>query len=111
VALFEHSRAWNCSNVSGDGPPIVLQQPECGVDMPHTTTSSTFDPAAIERDGIFQIEGGLFLSGLVGQYIAVHIECVKEAKKCEMVEVRLLRIKPYPEIGPITLTDPMNIIE
>jgi hypothetical protein len=86
-------------------------QPECGVDMPHTTTSSSFDPAAIERDGIFQIDGGLFRNGLVARCIAVHIECLKETKQCQMVEVRLLRIKPYPEIGPITITDPMNIVE
>src|ERR1700730_41686 len=86
-------------------------QPECGVDMPHTTTSSSFDPAVIERDGIFLIEGGLFRNGLVARCIAVHIECLKETKQCQMVEVRLLRVKPYPEIGPITVTDPMNVIE
>ena len=35
----------------------------------------------------------------------------KKMNQCEMVEVQILILGPYPEIGPINLTDPMRIVE
>ena len=84
-------------------------EPPCGVDMPHTTADSSFDPATIEKSGIFLIEGGLYRQATIATCIAVHIDCSKETSLCQMVEVRILKLGPYPEIGPITLTDPMRI--
>jgi hypothetical protein len=86
-------------------------EPECGVDMPHTTMGLSFDPATIEKFGSFDIDGGLYRQGLIARCIAVHIDCSKEANQCRMVEVGILKLGPYPEIGPITLTDPMRIVE
>jgi hypothetical protein len=85
-------------------------EPKCGVDMPHTTGSLSFDSTTIERNGAFLIEGGLYRKGEVGTCSAVHIECLKKMNQCDMVEVRILKLGPYPEIGPINLTDPMRIV-
>jgi hypothetical protein len=37
-------------------------------------------------------------------------ECLKKMNQCDMIEVRILKLGPYPEIGPINLTDPMRIV-
>ena len=79
--------------------------------MPHTTGSLSFDPATFEISGAFLIEGGLYREGELGTCMAVHIECHKKINQCEMVEVPILKLGPYPEIGPINLTDPMRIVE
>jgi len=91
--------------------PVLAAEPEpkCGVDMPHTTGSLSFDPTTIEKTGAFLIEGGLYREGEVGTCVAVHIECLKKMNQCDMVEVMILKLGPYPEIGPINLTDPMRI--
>jgi hypothetical protein len=98
--------------------PIILMvapvlaagpEPKCGVDMPHTTASLSFDPTKMEKTGAFLIEGGLYREGEVGTCVAVHIECLKKMNQCDMVEVMILKLGPYPEIGPINLTDPMRI--
>jgi len=98
--------------------PIILMaapvwaaelEPKCGVDMPHTTGSLSFDPTTMEKTGAFLIEGGLYREGEVGTCVAVHIECLKNMNQCDMVEVMILKLGPYPEIGPINLTDPMRI--
>jgi hypothetical protein len=86
-------------------------EPKCGVDMPHTTGSLSFDPTTFEKTGAFLIEGGLYREGEVGTCVAVHIECHKKMNQCDMIEVMILKLGPYPEIGPITLTDPMRIGE
>jgi hypothetical protein len=93
--------------------PALATEPEpmCGVDMPHTTGSASFDPATVEKSGAFLIEGGLYREGQIGTCAAVHIECLKNTNQCEMVEVDILKLGPYPEIGPITLTNPMRIGE
>jgi hypothetical protein len=85
-------------------------EPKCGVAMPHTTGSLSFDSMTIERNGAFLIEGGLYREGEVGTCLAVHIECLKKMNQCDMVEVRILKLGPYPEIGPINLTDPMRVV-
>ena len=48
--------------------PVLAAEPEpkCGVDMPHTTGSLSFDPMTIEKTGAFLIEGGLYREGEVG---------------------------------------------
>ena len=84
-------------------------EPKCGVDMPHTTGSLSFDSKTMEISGAFVIEGGLYREGEVGTCVAVHIECLKKMNQCDMVEVQILKLGPYPEIGPINLTDPMRI--
>ena len=84
-------------------------EPKCGVDMPHTTGTLSFDPSTMEETGAFLIEGGLYQEGEVGTCMAVHIECHKNLHQCEMVEVLILKLGPYPEIGPINLTGPMRI--
>jgi hypothetical protein len=91
--------------------PVLAAEPEpkCGVDMPHTTGSLSFDPTTIEKTGAFLIEGGLYREGEVGTCVAVHIECLKKMNQCDMVEVLILKLGPYPEIGPINLADPMRI--
>jgi hypothetical protein len=76
--------------------------------MPRTTTSSGFNPTDIEN-GAFQVDGGLIAHNGSPLCVAVHIECVKETKQCQMVEVHLMRIKPFPEIGPIFINNPMQI--
>jgi hypothetical protein len=93
--------------------PVLAAEPEpkCGVDMPHTTGSASFDPTTFEKSGAFLIEGGLYREGEVGTCVAIHIECLKNTNQCEMVEVQMLKLGPYPEIGPITLTNPMRIGE
>jgi hypothetical protein len=83
-------------------------EPKCGVDMPHTTGNLSFDPTTIEESGVFLIEGGLYQEGEVGTCVAVHIECLKKMNQCDMVEVSILKVV-YPEIGPITLKNPMRI--
>jgi hypothetical protein len=88
-----------------DGP-----EPECGVGMPHTTGTLSFDPATIEVSKVFLIEGGLVHNG-TALCIAVSIQCFRETNICEMIEVPLLRIMSHSEIGPITLSDPMHIVE
>jgi hypothetical protein len=85
-------------------------EPKCGVDMPHTTGSLSFDPTTIEESGVFLIEGGLYREGEVGTCLAVHVECLKKMNQCDMVEVAILKVGPYPEIGPITLADPMRVV-
>ena len=47
--------------------------------------------------------------GEVGTCVAVHIECLKKMNQCDMVEVTILKVGVYPEIGPITLNNPMRI--
>ena len=91
--------------------PVLAAEPEpkCGVDMPRTTGSLSFDPTTMVKTGAFLIEGGLYREGEVGTCVAVHIECLKNMNQCDMVEVMILKLGPYPEIGPINLTDPMRI--
>jgi hypothetical protein len=89
----------------------AAQEPKCGVDMPHTTTRLSFDATTIEKSGIFSIDGGLYREGEAGTCVAVHIDCFKKTNQCDMVEVQILKLGPYPEIGPITPTDPMRIVE
>jgi hypothetical protein len=93
--------------------PVLAAEPEpkCGVDMPHTTGSTSFDPTTFEKSGAFLIEGGLYREGEVGTCVAIHIECLKNTNQCDMVEVQILKLGSFPEIGPITLTNPMRIGE
>jgi hypothetical protein len=84
-------------------------EPKCGVDMPHTTGSLSFDTKTMEISGAFVIEGGLYREGDVGTCVAVHIECIKKKNQCDMVEVPILKLGSYPEIGSINLTDSMSI--
>jgi hypothetical protein len=79
---------------------------ECGVGMPHTTGELSFDP----ESKVFVIDGGLVRNG-TALCIAVSIQCSRETNICEMIEVPLLKIMSHFEIGPITLTDPMHIVE
>ena len=52
--------------------PVLAAEPEpkCGVDMPHTTGSLSFDPTTMEKTGAFVIEGGLYREGEVGTCVA-----------------------------------------
>ena len=92
--------------------PGLSAEPEsdCGTGVPQSSqkASSIFDPTAIMRDGVFQIEGGLFTPKGVPQCAFVRIVCQVETGECKMAEARLLKEKPY--IGPVKLADPMGII-
>jgi hypothetical protein len=81
-------------------------KPDCGtgIPRPRPTAPSSFE---VEQAGVFFIEGGLFRSG-VARCIVVSIECLVGTNECTMFEARLLS---GGQKGPITLTDPMGIVE
>jgi hypothetical protein len=76
MAMIAAMRVLRALPITLMAAPVLAAEPECGVDMPHTTGVLSFDPTSTERTGAFLIEGGLYREGQLGTCVAVHIECL-----------------------------------